>query len=685
MIKRLLHSLSNNSYPLFLTLLTLAMLGVIETRHPYFFLQDDNRTLAFPLFVDNFKTVLSGEFPLFNFHQYLGIPTGIQAQAFYLPNYIATGLSQLLLGHYFGTMEILASFHLVVAVLGFYFLMRHFEIEEICCCLGALAWVFSSFVITVSNSWIHLSGTAAYLPWILLFALRLLKSFSSVDFAILMLLKVALIFTAHPQYVLYVLTFEFMVVMLVYAADYRESGGFPSLLGRCSLNNVCAAVLSSPFLFQGVRETALSSNRNSSLSWEEYTYGSFDLMMWLNGLVSPLRDVGLKYWNEQNFIAHIGYLPLIFIVLTVFWLRKERDKKYVVIFFSLALFTLLWAGNTFVTELIYNVPVFNKFRTPFKLAFFTSFFLVVISTFGADWLYKRISPVTFKGFFVAPYLFKALLTLHIVNFMIMYAGVPLRTFMEFKDPVPLVEPLQEMLKRESGRVLSVGTDIVRDGEKVVPGYSAPLLGYNYATLWGVSQVGGYTALIPEKNFKETLGMINNSVFSLPVDEPFAVPEYTLEHYRKWGGRWYVVDSRIPLPPGNTFKLVHSDKDRNILEDGSARPMAYWQDAIHAKAGSPVFRTNSVELETKRDSAAELVLNILYNEKFSVTIDGLTAPIAETGAAQVSILVPAGHHKIRLVYADKLFVSSVVATVCLSLIAALFVLFKKTGKSFRGNF
>jgi len=67
MIKRLLHSFSNNSYPLFLTLLTLAMLGVIETLHPYFFLQDDNRTLFFPLFVDNFKTVLSGEFPLFNF------------------------------------------------------------------------------------------------------------------------------------------------------------------------------------------------------------------------------------------------------------------------------------------------------------------------------------------------------------------------------------------------------------------------------------------------------------------------------------------------------------------------------------------------------------------------------------------------------------------------------------------
>lgn len=687
MIKRLLHIFSNNSYPLFLTLLTLAMLGVIELRHPYFFLQDDNRTLFFPLFVDNFRTVLGGEFPLFNFYQYLGIPTGIQAHTLYLPNYIATGLSQVLLGHYFGTMEILASFHLVVTVLGFYFLMRHFELEELCCCLGALAWTFSSFVITVSNSWIHVSGTAAYLPWILLFSLRLLKRFTSEDFAVLMLLKVALILTAHPQYALYVLTFEFMVVILVYGAGSRGmsaeeggSGGFFSLLRRSVVNNVCAVVLSLPLLLQGARETAVSANRSSFLSWEEYSDSSLDLMLWLNGILSPLRDIGFKYWNEQNFISHIGYLPLILIVPAVFWSRREKDGKYVAIFFALALFSLLWAGNTFVTEIIYNVPVYNKFRTPFKLVFFTSFFLIIGSTFGADWLFKRVAGMTFKGRLVAPYLFKALLILHVVNFMIIYAGAPLHTFMEFQDRIPLVEPLRDMLEREGGRVLSVGTDIVRDGEKVVPGYSASLLGYNYATLWGISQVGGYTALIPEKNFKETLGMINNSVFSLPVDEPFAVPGDTLEHYRKWSGSWYIVDSRIPFPLGNTFKLVYSDNLRNVLKDESARPMAYWRDAIHTKAANLSFRTNSVELETRRESNGELVLNVLYNRKFSATIDGKPVAVAESPDAQVSIAVPAGHHRLRVVYVDYLFVTGVMVSFCLSLLAALFVLFKKAGKS-----
>lgn len=688
-MSRLANIFLNHRYPFLLLVLTLAMLGMIEARHPYFFLQDDNRVLFLPLFVNNFRALAGGEFPLYNFHQYLGIPTGIQAHALYLPNYLATGLSSLLLGHYFGTMEILAMFHLVAATLGFYFLMRHFGLDGLPCTLGALAWTFSSFVITVSNSWIHVSACAAYLPWILLYSLRLRAGFAAADFLVLALLKVALLLAAHPQYALYVMTFEFMVVMLMHVADLREAkagyaagpGGFACLMARNMLNTALAAAVSLPLLLQGAREASVSSVRGRLLSWEDYSAGSYDLSLWLSGLFSPLKKVRLSTWNDLHFLSHIGYLPLIFIVLAVVWGRKDGIGRQVAVFFVLALFSLLWAGNTPVMELIYHLPLYNRFTTPFKLVFFTSFFLIVISTFGADLLHARMTRWPGSGQAVAA-IFTLLLMLHAGNMLMLHTSEPQHAFIRFEDRIPLEEPLAGMLAKGNGRIVSAGLDLPRDGEKVMPGFSAALLGYNYASLWGLYHFGGYSALVPQKNHQATLGLINSSVYSLPADMPFDIPVETLEHYRKWGVRWYAIDARIPLPVVEGFSLVHGDSLRNVFRDASARPMVYWADRGDDSRIVAEFRANSVAVEADRNAAAELVLNVLHNPKFSATLDGVNAAFSETADGQVAVAVPAGRHQVRLVYSDRPLLACVAVSACFSLLAVAFIVFRKYGKTAR---
>jgi hypothetical protein len=166
-------SISNYRSPAMLVALTLLMVVLIEVSHPFFFLQDDNRTLYLPFYVHNLRAILGGEFPFYNFHQYLGTPITIQYAALYPINYVALFLSKSLLGNYFGAMEFIAGFHLVVAALGFYRLMISFELEEISCFFGAVAWTFCGFVITVGNSWIQTVGFAAYLPWIMLYSIKL--------------------------------------------------------------------------------------------------------------------------------------------------------------------------------------------------------------------------------------------------------------------------------------------------------------------------------------------------------------------------------------------------------------------------------------------------------------------------------------------------------------------------------
>lgn len=654
--------------PFFLAVLTISMLCLIEVRHPYFFLKDDSMVLSLPLYVHNLRALMGGEFPQFNFHQYLGMPVGNQSNSYYAINYLALVLSKATLGHYFGTMEYLAVLHLVAAALGFYFLMRNFEIREICCCTGAIAWTFSAFVMTVGNSWIQVVCYAAYLPWILLYSIRLVHGFTKKDFTILVILRVGALFVGHPQYFWYVMTFDFITALSVWIAVARTrptdapAGVFDAVPVRLGLVTflwwyLCSCIITAgialPMVLQTLREAAASESRSRTLPWEMYISGSYDLKLWLRGLVAPFADVQFATWNDLHFISHIGYLPIAFIIVALISVRTSKNGTYISLFSGLAFGSLLWAGGTVVTGLFYYLPVYNKFTTPFKLAFFTSFFLVVVSTFGADIVYEKI--LHKFGRSPASRFFKVLLALLAANFLILYMALPQHAFMKFTDKIPLEEPLRRMLNENGGRIVSAGPDIKWNGAKAVPGFSAPLLGYNYATLWGLYHSGGYWGLVSRNNFSATLGMTNSSIFNLPADIPFSVPPDTLEHYREWGVTWYLVDSRIPLPADNDFKLVHSDQLRNLLYDGGGRPMFYWPDSHGVSGLAHRFKINSVRVDTERGVDAQLVVNVLYHPFFSATLDGVGVPVAQTPKGQMLLTIPKGRHSVVISYSDPYFV------------------------------
>lgn len=148
--------LAEQRMPVLLCILVIAGLALIEAGHPYYFLQCDNRDYFLPAFVHNTRAMLGGEFPLYNFHQHLGTPVTLPYGALYPPNYCAVLLSGWLFGNPFATMELLAFLHLTLAALGFFRLMRLFELDEAACLFGGLGWAFCAFVVTggfMESSW----------------------------------------------------------------------------------------------------------------------------------------------------------------------------------------------------------------------------------------------------------------------------------------------------------------------------------------------------------------------------------------------------------------------------------------------------------------------------------------------------------------------------------------------------
>jgi hypothetical protein len=673
-------------FPWLIAGIVAALFLTIEFMHPYFFLQDDNRDYFFPHIVHSVKALLNGELALFNFHQYLGTAklACSEAAVLYPPYYLGYFLSQLFTGDTFATMECIALMHLMLAAIGFYRLMLLFDLEPVSCMFSGIAWAFCGFVMIVGNSWLHYTGYAAFLPWIFFYAIRYCRTGSFGDFLLLTVLRGGTCTLGQPQLFAYMVVFEFILAAgwlatldkTRTASDdgsahlTRSVSGTSGILKYYLISFPLSLALAAPILLPTLQQANISSTRSVVLDWQKYSELSYDLKLWIHGLITPLTDTAESGWSEQGFISHIGYLTLFFIVIA--WFRY-REQRHTVLFLSaVALFALLWSSDTFVTRFIYHVPVFNKFRWPFRLAYFTSFFLIMVGTFGCSYALTAISRFEAGGRSAKAVCAVVILLLQSVNILVLYYPSPQRMFSRHYDQVPFSEPLKDTLI--GGRIVSIGLDPPVEGSKTIYGNSLPQLGFNYATLWGLHHFAGYEVLVAADNLKASLDLDFRSVFNVDPEIPLNIPQVApLEYLRNWGVKWYVVDSKLSLVPTDQLKIVYSDRFRNVLMDDQARPLVYWIDGIGTVTHR--FQTNSIEITSERSSAGRLNVNILFNPFFKASIDGRATPLLRTADNQLVLDIPEGSHTISVRYHDQNFIHGVVVSLLtmLSLVLCGYVL------------
>lgn len=638
--------LYRNGATVFLVAFTLGMIVAIELKRPYFFLKKDNLDQNLPYYVHNIRSLLSGEFPLFNFHQFLGTPvfSCIQSAALYLPNYLALCLSRLLFGNYYATMEIIAALHLLLASIGFFRLMRSFQLSQWSCAFGAFAWTFCGSVMTVGSEWIQVIGYAAYFPWILLFSLRRPGRFDYRSFGTITFLRVMALYLGSPPYFIYIVTFDILTLTAVYFIDTKKNMAdeytiklknnfaFTKILAEQACSYLCTAIIAAPLLLPALNQINLSASRNSPLSWQEYSKGGSLWLDWAGGLF-------MQFHNSQSKFSHIG-LFTVFFCFAAFW-QRDRNKKVVAVFLVLAVISLLWASNTFITHAIYHIPIFNRQRFPIKLIFFTDFFLIALATFGFDVLYRKLKTARSMTFFcIVAILFSS----HIGNLYLFNTSspqVPGKT-------VPYREPLSGTLG--TGRIVTVIDSPTMDNDDK----QMYLLGFNYATLFDLYHFAGYETLVLDKNQKASLDLNSSADMYLDRDTSFNPSLENLQYFRNWGVKWYVLDKAVRVNSSGILDLVYRDDKRSILYDSNAKPFVSWLDNVDRGGVNSSFTTNSIRITTAREELGVLLINVLYNPFFSATIDGMNVKITESKNQQMLLEVPRGKHAINVSYSDPYF-------------------------------
>jgi len=664
--------------PLLLAVAVLAALLWLEAASPYYFLQDDNRHQYLPLFAHAFDALRGGTLAVYDFHQFLGTPNLAMGQTavLYPPMYFAFAVSALLTGQVFAGIDVLVAMHLVVAALGMYLLVRNLRLSREAAFAAGLSWALCSFVVYVGDSWVVYTGFTAWFPFLLLGAVRLLARPGAGPVALLVAAQVALFYVGHPQNFLYGVLFEVLFLGLLAVAGFGRGpdGRTPwrRIAGGYLLSVGLTAVACAPLLLPMLSAMAVSATRSDVLPLDIYLSGATTIKEIVQGLTDPFAD-GVSL-NSARFYSFFGrpMLGLAFLGAGTGLLvllrplsrtrlhpepgdrtREEKDLLRVwTASVPLAAFAFLWATDTWVTPLLYQVPILNRFRWPFKLTVFVVFFLILLGAAGMQLLSVRPDrPLRRAGgrpdwrAVGAVALVAIVLLTQYYDLAHLYLAYPRKSLKYEGDPLPLSEPFAAVIGQD--RVASVGFD-------VGTAYSSRTLGYDYAALWGLYQFAGYEPFLSQDNENATFGLNYDAMIARGQGADARVDD--LAPYRAWGVRYYVLPTGAPSAAFVALTAVAGDENRTLYRDDVAVPMAFVEKGSDASAEGVALTigTNRLTVSTDLATGGQVVVCFLANPSFRLTVDGKAHALSRDSYGRMTFQVPAGRHVATLGYVDGSF-------------------------------
>ena len=334
---------------------------------------------------------LDNEFPLWQPWIFSGMPT---ADAFtfisslYFPNYI--------LNLFFLSSNLTQLLHLLFAGIGSYLLLRFIGLSCLSAFLGGSAFMITPFMITMIVFG-HGSQmmTAAYIPWIMMFTIKLFRNPNLINIGILAILMGFQLQRAHVQiaYYTWMLIGAYVLITFILNIKDKKSKDKPLIsLGAFTFSAILAIAIALVIYLPSLEYTPFSV-RGSSGGGADYNYAtswSFSPKEILTFFIpSALGFGGQTYWGDMPFTDYPNYMGIIIILLAIIGFVYKRDRFMWFLFATslLAIFISFGMNLSVIYDLFYSFfPFFNKFRAPVMILILVQFNTCIMAAIGMDYL-----------------------------------------------------------------------------------------------------------------------------------------------------------------------------------------------------------------------------------------------------------------------------------------------------------
>lgn len=319
------------------------------------------------------KSIQNGEFPFWNPFQLGGYPAYAdpQSASWYYPAWIigsTFGYSMKMLEIEFLTLIILAG-------IGFYYLLKKLEITNISACLFSICYMCSGFIIGNAQhiTWI---AAAAWMPWLVyqyLFVRKDIYNIHSIWFIIVLYFFVSGSYPAFTIVLAYILAIDQFILFV------KERNKLYFILNKSLLLFACLLILT-PILYSLYYSRDFFS-RGDSLILSKALQNPFSWQSLLS-LITPFasfKNPSLFQTDISMSNAYIGIIPLVILLISV--ISGNIKKNYLYLLLSILFLLIGFGAQTPIRAILYEyIPGFNLFRFP---ALFRLFFIISILIYAA--------------------------------------------------------------------------------------------------------------------------------------------------------------------------------------------------------------------------------------------------------------------------------------------------------------
>lgn len=294
------------------------------------------------------------------------------------------------------TMSVTAVVHLFLAGWGMWRLTGQLGLPTLGRGVSALAFGMTGYLVARLGTYPTISA-AAWLPWLVWAAIRVIVGGRRRDFAWLALFTALLLLTGHAQTAWYSLLLTGVVALVWVLRHPARRTRMPWLRLAFAAGAVLLGAGITSVQLVATAELLGTSGRSDGVTYDyaaNFSYAPLRTLNWLapNLFGTPADGSYLTQGAYFEDAVYIGVIPLLgAITAVVAWLRRRRGPAYpallvtVPLWLGLAIFgfALALGGHTPIFPFLYeHVPTFALFQAPVRWHLWTVFSLSVLAGIG---------------------------------------------------------------------------------------------------------------------------------------------------------------------------------------------------------------------------------------------------------------------------------------------------------------